>query len=922
MDSDPNWTTEGQWEFGVPQGGGGPESYDPISGYTGANVYGYNLAGNYENDMPEFRLTTSALNCVLAENVTLSFWRWLGVESSLFDHARIQLSNDGTNWTDVWVNGEGNLADSSWVYCEYDISAVADREPMVFVRWCMGPTDFSYVYAGWNIDDVCLRGNVFDALFISPSDSFFSVGLEGGPFEPPCKTYTLTNEDTSALNWTAEGTQSWFDVTPGCGTLSPGASVAVEMYINSTANTLTEGKYTDTVKFTNTNSGFSYSIDVTLCVYAYVFVGGEVLVPLHFPTIQAAIDASFDGDTIVVLDGTYTGDGNRDIDFNGRAITLKSVNGPESCIIDCEGSSQDPHRGFYFHNGEDSQSIVDGFTITGGKGDLRGAGIYCSYSSPTIRNCRISRNRASMGGGMYNDNSHPILTNCTFSGNRSAEGAGMNNFYSEPVLTNCTFSQNLGVGEGMISGGGMFNFNGNPTLINCIFNRNLMIGTHAGHGGGMYNWGGNPMLTNCIFTRNSAIGGEYTAYAGGMRNRQGNPTLKNCIFYGNSTNDYCGGIYTSDGKPTLTNCILWGNSDIDGVDESAQIYTSGVGGAFINYSCIQGLDTFAGRGNIGEDPCFADSSNDDYHLKSIAGRWNANSQSWVQDDVSSLCIDAGDPNSDWTAELWPHGKRINMGAYGGTPEASMSQLDIGNIANLDNDVNDIVNSLDLALFVGKWCYEEFLLAEDLSRDGFVNFIDFAIFANNCEQPPLGPLPSPVSNLEPANGATEVDPNADLSWTASLYAVSYDVFFGMSNPPPFIHNQTSTTFDPGTMGVGAKHYWRIDAVNGWGTTTGTVWSFTTLVPAHSATNPNPYDGQAAVSTTPVLSWTADPDATSHDVYFGTNYPPTFIRNQPATTFEPSTLEMTTTYYWRIDEVGAYGTITGVIWSFRTMGPGPG
>ncbi|MGB2806878.1 MAG: right-handed parallel beta-helix repeat-containing protein, partial [Sedimentisphaerales bacterium] len=622
---------------------------------------------------------------------------------------------------------------------------------------------------------------------------------------------------------------------------------------------------------------------------------------------------------IVVLDGTYTGDGNRDIDFNGRAITLKSVNGPESCIIECGGSSSHPHRGFYFHSGENSQSIVDGFTITGGWIGLYGGGIRCGYSSPTIRNCIISRNRASMGGGMYNDNSHPILINCTFESNYSVSaGGGMYNSYSNPVLTNCTFSQNSGVGVGMTSGGGMFNFNGNPTLINCIFDRNSMIGTHAGHGGGMYNWGGNPTLTNCIFTRNSAIGGEYTAYAGGLRNRQGNPILTNCIFYGNSTNDYCGGIYNSDGKPTLTNCILWGNSDTDGMDESAQIYTEGVGGPFINYSCIQGLDTFAGHGNIGEDPCFADSSNDDYHLKSLAGRWDANSQSWIQDDVNSPCIDAGDPNSDWTAELWPHGKRINMGAYGGTPEASMSQLDIGNIANLDNDVSDIVNPLDLALFVGKWCYEEFLLAEDLNRDGFVNFIDFAIFTDNCELPPQGPPPGPASNPAPANGATEVNPNADLSWTAGLYAMSHDVFFGTSNPPPFIHNQTATTFDPGTMAVSTMYYWRIDEVGAYGTTTGTVWRFTTLAPG-PASNPAPANAATEVDPNADLSWTAGVHATSHDVFFGMRNPPPFIHNQTATTFEPGTMADSTMYYWRIDEVIAYGTTTGTVWRFTTLVP---
>jgi hypothetical protein len=90
----------------------------------------------------------------------------------------------------------------------------------------------------------------------------------------------------------------------------------------------------------------------------------------------------------------------------------------------------------------------------------------------------------------------------------------------------------------------------------------------------------------------------------------------------------------------------------------------------------------------------------------------------------------------------------------------------------------------------------------------------------------------------------------------------------------------------------------------------------------ASNPNPYDGATGVGTTADLSWTADPGATSHDVYFGTSSPPPFIQNQAATTFDPGTMAYSTTYYWRIDEVGAYGTITGAVWSFRTKGPGPG
>ena len=88
--------------------------------------------------------------------------------------------------------------------------------------------------------------------------------------------------------------------------------------------------------------------------------------PADFATIQAAIDDADDGDTVLVADGTYTGNGNRDIDFHGKGITVKSQNGPENCIIDCNGTESDGHRGVYFHSEEDCDSALIGFTISNG----------------------------------------------------------------------------------------------------------------------------------------------------------------------------------------------------------------------------------------------------------------------------------------------------------------------------------------------------------------------------------------------------------------------------------------------------------------------------------------------------------------------------------------------------------------------------
>ena len=89
-------------------------------------------------------------------------------------------------------------------------------------------------------------------------------------------------------------------------------------------------------------------------------------VPGEFSTIQGAIDAAVDGDTVIVADGTYTGEGNRDLDFSGKAITVRSENGAENCIINCEGTEAEYHRGFNFINGEDAVSVLDSFTIING----------------------------------------------------------------------------------------------------------------------------------------------------------------------------------------------------------------------------------------------------------------------------------------------------------------------------------------------------------------------------------------------------------------------------------------------------------------------------------------------------------------------------------------------------------------------------
>jgi len=169
--------------------------------------------------------------------------------------------------------------------------------------------------------------------------------------------------------------------------------------------------------------------------------------------------------------------------------------------------------------------------------------------------------------------------------------------------------------------------------------------------------------------------------------------------------------------PIVKNCIFWSNSAGSFTGSDIPVVT---------YSNVEG--GFAGEGNINVAPLFADAAGGDYHLRSQAGRWDANSSCWVEDSDTSLCIDAGDPNSPIASELYPHGDVINMGTYGGTAQTSASLQDSGNIADLNFD--EVVNMSDFARIANSWQKKEFFLPEDLNRDNEINGGDISVFIDN------------------------------------------------------------------------------------------------------------------------------------------------------------------------------------------------
>jgi len=159
FDTDPGWSIEGLWAFGQPTGQGGEHGNpDPATAHTGSNVYGYNLDGDYPDNSAAFNLTTTVLDCSDMNNTMLSYWRWLGVERNMYDNASIEISTDGSTYTEIWKNPDIEQADSEWVNHELDIAEYADGQSTVYIRWIMGSTDAGWKYCGWNIDDVILTG--------------------------------------------------------------------------------------------------------------------------------------------------------------------------------------------------------------------------------------------------------------------------------------------------------------------------------------------------------------------------------------------------------------------------------------------------------------------------------------------------------------------------------------------------------------------------------------------------------------------------------------------------------------------------------------------------------------------------------------------------------------------------------------------
>lgn len=394
-----------------------------------------------------------------------------------------------------------------------------------------------------------------------------------------------------------------------------------------------------------------------------------------------------------------------------------------------------------------------------------GGGIYCRDSSPTIDDCIISENWAEgwgkkgAGGGIACENSDAVIMNCTIyendcwalygyydvryplDPNNIQHGGGIYCEGGNPTIWNCTIKRN----SANFSGGGIALMDSNSYIGYC----EIVDNDCEASGGGIFNIDKTPnsdpcdpniifpncYIRNCLIAENSGYwdGGVTSSYGGSA-------VIENCTIAKNVVDwpDLTGGLRCYSGYAIVRNSIIWGNvgyqisgirnPDINDFNEPAVTY-SDVQKTDFN-GLINPANVWQGKGNMNEDPLFANPKRHDYHLKTVYlnGRYNPQTGLFDSNDTkTSPCINAGDPDSDYSLEPAPNGGRINMGAYGNTWQASKS----GEPGPTPGDTggSTSVDMFDFAVLADNWLLEGEAIKNrkaDLNNDDIVDMRDLLI----------------------------------------------------------------------------------------------------------------------------------------------------------------------------------------------------
>jgi len=406
-----------------------------------------------------------------------------------------------------------------------------------------------------------------------------------------------------------------------------------------------------------------------------------IYVPDDYQTIQGAIDASNNGDSVIVRPGAYV----ENIDFKGKAIQLKSEMGPEVTVIDGSQSGSVVH----FQNNEGNDSILEGFTLTNGSGTYSyvksvyaGGGILCDVSSPTITGNVISENFTRHdGGGIYcSSDSSPIISHNRVSENSadSGRGGGIACYESNAKITNNVIRNNKA--DNMV-GGGIWCFDSSAMISSNFITQNL----GDDYGGGIHCHGDSTTIVNNIICKNYAMedGGGISCsnsaspiisnniivgnfafnYGGGLYCDGSTPTITNNTITANRALDNGGGIYSTStfvSHITVANTILWGNKAPTGpemwIGDTLSISYSDLEGGQSSVFLSPGATLNWGSGMIDAYPKFVDAQNGDLHLTWDSPCKNMGDDSAVVDIIDfegdpRIALDRVDIGAD---EFWFH----------------------------------------------------------------------------------------------------------------------------------------------------------------------------------------------------------------------------------------------------------------------------
>lgn len=387
-------------------------------------------------------------------------------------------------------------------------------------------------------------------------------------------------------------------------------------------------------------------------------------VPSEYPTIQAGINAAHANDIVLVAAGTYSGPGNVDIDFAGKAITVRGENG-QAIINDSQGGT----RLVYFHSGETAQSVFEGFVA-----DLSFIqGVVVDGSNPTIRNCELSSDNEPL---VLQDSSalladlHIVGSSVPVSVLRgeptfdrvSVSRCGVSVLNSNVIMRDCAMRYNDS-GHTLL-GGGIVIEGGSAQLIRCTLSDNVVgfDNEYGAHGGGAYISEATVRLSECVIANNRSRA-HFNVDGDGAGVYALNSTVRfdNCLLHSNRSDSMGAGLFVNGGAATLNGCTVAGNVAYDSVSSISlagavavwegsasltnaivfgnsvddQTYRELWGNATVTWSDVE--HGWSGEGNFDADPRFANPPGSDYRLSD-----------------GSPCIDAGN------STLVPPGNKVDL----------------------------------------------------------------------------------------------------------------------------------------------------------------------------------------------------------------------------------------------------------------------